>query len=175
MRIFKNIRFVAVLGVFLGGLSVGWAVAGQTPGLVTLDSMANLYDTVYFDHAAHETFTDSCATCHHHTTGEAPVSPACQGCHAAGQAAGPVACQGCHLAEPFSADALRAKEQNIHLYHRDKVGLKGAYHRSCTGCHREMGGPVGCTDCHDRSAAGDAFFHVDAGDLAPTADESAED
>jgi hypothetical protein len=34
------------------------------------------------------------------------------------------------------------------------------------GCHKEMGGPVGCEDCHARTDAGDAFFH--SGSYAPS-------
>ncbi len=34
-----------------------------------------------------------------------------------------------------------------------KPGLKGAYHRQCMNCHREMGeGPMGCEDCHRKRA-----------------------
>jgi len=32
-----------------------------------------------------------------------------------------------------------------------KPGLKGAYHRQCMNCHREMdAGPMGCEDCHPK-------------------------
>ncbi len=31
----------------------------------------------------------------------------------------------------------------------NQPGLKGAYHRQCMNCHRQMGGgPLGCEDCH---------------------------
>jgi len=156
---------VAVIGLVLAWLPSGSARAGEGPDLVTLDSLASLYEGVVFDHAMHESLADGCATCHHHTTGEAPQAQGCQGCHAAGQPAATVACQGCHLAEPFSAQALRTKDENTHLYHADKVGLKAAYHLSCMSCHKEMDGPVGCEDCHGRTDAGDAFYH--AGAYAP--------
>jgi len=33
------------------------------------------------------------------------------------------------------------------------IGLKGAYHGLCIGCHKESeSGPVGCTDCHAKKA-----------------------
>jgi len=33
----------------------------------------------------------------------------------------------------------------------DRPGLKGAYHRQCMNCHREMGsGPMGCEECHPK-------------------------
>ncbi|MBM4372816.1 MAG: cytochrome c3 family protein, partial [Deltaproteobacteria bacterium] len=38
----------------------------------------------------------------------------------------------------------------------DRPGLKGAYHRQCMNCHREMGsGPMGCEDCHAKLPVGD--------------------
>ena len=165
MLAIRNCLLIAAIALALAWLPAGAARAGDGPDLVTLDSMASLYQGVTFDHASHEALADGCATCHHHTTGSAPLSTACQGCHAAGQPTATVACQGCHQAEPFSAAALRAKDQDIHLYHTDKVGLKAAYHLACMGCHKEMGGPVGCQDCHARTDAGDAFYH--AGAYAP--------
>ena len=165
MQVTRNCLLVALVALALAWLPVGPARAGEGPDQVTLDSLAALYQGVDFDHAAHEGMAEGCATCHHHTTGAAPLNPACQGCHEAGQQAASVACRDCHLAEPFSAEALRAKDENIHLFHTDKVGLKAAYHLACMGCHKEMGGPVGCQDCHARTDAGDAFFH--AGAYAP--------
>jgi hypothetical protein len=36
-------------------------------------------------------------------------------------------------------------------------GLRGAYHRQCMNCHREMGsGPLGCEECHKKRPAGAA-------------------
>ena len=33
----------------------------------------------------------------------------------------------------------------------DKPGLKGAYHRQCMNCHRQMdSGPLGCQECHKK-------------------------
>ena len=39
-----------------------------------------------------------------------------------------------------------------------RPGLKGAYHRQCMNCHRQLGsGPLGCVDCHkQRSDKDDA-------------------
>jgi hypothetical protein len=42
------------------------------------------------------------------------------------------------------------------------LGLKGAYHLNCTGCHTKMGGPTGCLDCHPRTKKGDAFYSARA-------------
>ena len=55
----------------------------------------------------------------HHHTSDAERFPPCRECHGM----------------PFKT--------------MDRPGLKGAYHRQCMNCHREMeSGPLGCTDCH---------------------------
>jgi hypothetical protein len=165
VMLIRKCLLVAVTGITLAFLPAGIVLAGEGPDQVTLDSLASLYEAVAFDHAMHEAVADDCATCHHHTTGDTPQPQECQGCHYAGQEAATVSCRDCHLAEPFSAQVLRDKDQNVQLYHTDQVGLKAAYHLSCMGCHKEMGGPVGCEDCHARTDAGDAFFH--SGSYAP--------
>jgi hypothetical protein len=51
-----------------------------------------------------------------------------------------LACSECHGA-PFDPTDL------------NKPGLKGAYHRQCIGCHKDVGsGPTGCTDCHAKKS-----------------------
>ena len=145
-----------------------WAADG--PGTVELSSLANHYSAVTFDHAMH-TGVASCAECHHHTTGLAPTDPNCARCHEAGAKAKSVACKDCHSDKPFSAENLKKVQENSKLYHKDRLGLKGAYHRRCLGCHTDMGGPTGCQDCHTRSDKGDAFFN--SGKYAPAPSASA--
>lgn len=139
--------------------------AGEGPGTVELGSLANYYSAVTFDHAMHTGVAASCAECHHHTTGAAPIDPNCARCHKAGDKTSGVACKDCHSDKPFSAEYLKKLEENPQLYHRGKPGLKGAYHRKCLGCHTTMGGPTGCQDCHTRNDKGDALFH--SGKYAP--------
>jgi hypothetical protein len=155
---------VAVTLTLIG--TVSWADP-KVPDAVQLNSLSQLYAGVEFDHAMHVSLADGCATCHHHTTGSAPLKQECTHCHAAtGQMSAKVACGACHGRETFSAQYLREKDQDAPRYHTDKLALKGAYHQSCTGCHQDMGGPTGCQDCHARNEAGDAFYH--AGNFAPT-------
>lgn len=150
--------------LFLGGISMFWAPVTVTadnsgPANVELDSLADLYRPVEFNHAMHVELVDSqCAKCHHQTTGAAPLEPRCQECHKGGKASAVVACRDCHPVLRFSAEYLAELAANPQLYHLDKPGLKGAYHRNCLGCHLENGGPAGCQDCHPRTPAGDAFF-----------------
>jgi hypothetical protein len=145
--------------------TVGWAVP-DAPDSVQLDSLSRYFAGVEFDHAMHNSFAEDCATCHHHTTGSAPLKQECALCHSAGHEAADISCNACHVQETFSAEYLREKSLDINRYHTDKLGLKGAYHQACMGCHQEMGGPLGCEECHDRNQQGDAFYH--AGIFAPT-------
>jgi hypothetical protein len=139
------------------------AQATTMPDSIDLNSLENLYEQVKFNHAGHIALVKDCGECHHHTTGALVQDANCVRCHKNSGASEVVACKGCHLAEPFSAAALR--EKNKKAYHQDRPGLKGAYHQSCTGCHKKMSGPTGCQDCHLRKKKGDAFFS--AGTYAP--------
>lgn len=144
--------------------------AENPPDSITLDSIAKLYEGVVFDHAMHVGVADSCATCHHHGTGAPVQDENCARCHSGSEKKAIVACQECHSSQPFSAASVNLKEKDIKRYHRDKPGLKGAYHQNCLGCHEEMGGPTGCEDCHPRTDAGNAFFN--AGPYAPKGGKS---
>ncbi len=94
------------------------------PSIVILDALEHLYEPVRFDHEAHARmvrFDAGCATCHHFTPPNSE-HPACKGCHPAD------------------------------IPHEDiaQPGLKGAYHRSCLGCHREWDVDTACEICHAR-------------------------
>lgn len=142
------------------------AVAGDGPDEVIIDSLAQLYEPVYFDHAMHEEVTDgNCATCHHHTLGTEIDDENCMRCHAESAGADEVSCQGCHESKRFEAEYLNKLSADNTLYHRDRLGLKAAYHNRCMNCHEEMGVANGCQDCHARTDTGDKFFH--AGSYSP--------
>jgi hypothetical protein len=155
--------------VALAGLVLVGGAAAQNP-VMQLDAIQQYYAGVTFDHQAHVDYAGNCASCHHHTTGEAPLDPSCLNCHDGGTRSNTaaVACQDCHLAEPYSASQLRTKQENVYTYHNDKPGLKAAYHRGCLGCHAEMGAPTGCQDCHLRTEAGDSLYRTGAHLPAPT-------
>lgn len=97
-----------------------------TPETITLDSLSTRYGPVEFSHGQHAKIAGTCAKCHHHSPKGS--TPACGECH-----------------------------ESIIIYHPNTakrepdLGLKGAYHRQCMGCHEKMGsGPLGCTDCHEK-------------------------
>ena len=92
------------------------------PETFTLSSLEKIYQPVVFSHAMHTEMAEECASCHHHSP--AGQTPACGKCHG----------------EPFDP-------QNLNM-----PGLKGAYHLQCMTCHRDVGAPVGCTECHAKKA-----------------------
>lgn len=162
----KRKTFLSVVALL--GLSCALPYQGLAdgPDTVELDSLANLYEAVSFDHAMHVDLTEgNCAKCHHHTTGTPPTEANCLRCHKNSGEADVVACRDCHAEKRFEVKYLADLEANHTLYHVDKPGLKGAYHQNCMGCHTEMGAPTGCQDCHSRNDEGDKFFS--AGKYAP--------
>ena len=147
------------------------ALAGDGPDDVEIDSIAQLFGPVYFDHAMHEEIVEGiCAVCHHHTLGTRIEDENCMRCHAESGATDEISCQGCHSDKRFDAEYLNEIDADNTLYHRDKVGLKAAYHLRCMNCHQEMGAATGCQDCHTRTEAGDKFFH--AGNYTPPKSEN---
>ncbi len=142
--------------------------AMDAPEIIEIDALADLYESVEFNHELHVGVAEDCSGCHHHTTGTGTVDTYCAKCHDNFEEQDTVACHDCHLADPFSAEAINKKSEKDH-YHVDVNGLKGAYHQNCLGCHQEMDGPSGCQDCHARTEVGDAFYH--SGKFAPKPDE----
>lgn len=147
-------------------IATGNCQAMDGPDSIELNTLAELYEPVLFDHAMHvEATGENCAECHHHTTGMPATDNNCARCHDNSEGAEEVTCQGCHSSQRFEADYLRTMEENNMLYHTDKIGLKAAYHLKCMTCHQEMDAPNGCQDCHVRNKNGDKFFH--SGRYAP--------
>ena len=159
--------FASGLGMLLLSaiLVVNCYAMDSYPEEINIDTLAELYEGVVFDHGLHVMMTEGCAACHHHTTGTPVLDPACAKCHANEEPLATVACQDCHSREPVTAGSVREAKPD-YLYHDDKPDLKGAYHLSCVGCHQEMGAPVGCVDCHAKTEAGHKFYR--SGQFAPT-------
>ncbi len=137
---------VAVLLLEGGGVrETASAASGKAgmPGVRVLDSLADRYDPVRFDHDMHTFIAERCGDCHH----EHPVeAQRCRDCH--------------------SMDSSLFKESVVNTFlscrtchgkydpaNPDLPGLKVAYHRQCFKCHGGMGDigkdPRGCTQqCH---------------------------
>jgi len=157
--------------IFLGAaLACGTATAApapvpagpSAPESVVIGSLSSLYMPVEFDHSMHVDQIEDCAACHHHTTGAPVAGSSCATCHPGKGQAKTVSCKECHQADPFTAAFLEEKEGARNLFHVDKPGLKGAYHLGCLGCHKEMGGPTGCRECHPLTLRGEEFYRLDA-------------
>jgi hypothetical protein len=103
------------------------AVETDAPtGVIVLRSLSLHYGPVEFDHGLHVSmcgFGHGCADCHHDTA-------------RAGHEPGEVlACRVCH---PPNADDDGAAV----------LGLRGAYHRQCLGCHKDWAHENACGYCH---------------------------
>lgn len=162
MHAVKRQMIIAVTGILLL-LATSVCFGEGIPDRITINKIQKYYAPVNFNHAAHINNLKDCGLCHHHTTGAQVSDPNCARCHKNSGAQATVSCKGCHAAEPFSPEQLK-KESNQQppFYHLDKPGLKAAYHLNCLGCHKKMGGPEGCQDCHKRNDSGDAIFRSGA-------------
>jgi hypothetical protein len=114
---------IVLVSIFL---FIALAYPTDTPETLTLDILTKQYGPVEFPHGYHAEMAGDCTSCHHHSAEGS--TPACGECHEA-----------------------------ITVYHysgvqgEPSIGLKGAYHLQCMGCHQEMeSGPLGCTDCHEK-------------------------
>jgi hypothetical protein len=107
-------------------LFIALAYPTDIPKTIQLDSLSKIYKPVEFSHRYHADMVGDCASCHHHSAKGS--TPACGECH-----------------EPINVYRYSTKGEI-------GIGLKGAYHLKCMGCHKDMGsGPVGCTDCHEKA------------------------
>lgn len=158
-RKIRNI-FLATVALCLASSGMLMAQSEDAPGEVLIDSMTYLYEPVQFDHNAHVDMVEGdCTRCHHQATGMQPSNSQCLPCHANSGPSDEVACPGCHAADRYSAEVVKAIAGDGTRYHTDHLGLKGAYHQLCRGCHAEEGAPTGCTDCHARTDEGNRVFH----------------
>jgi len=129
------------------------APAGELPKVLTLGSLAKVYEPVRFDHAAHVSMVGGCADCHHQ--------------HRSMQVQ---ACRDCHRFDPaqfrknLMVDRLLPCRDCHDPVERPGAGgvpsLKAAYHRACLKCHWGEVGSAGknlenCTEmCHTPKAPG---------------------
>lgn len=161
MPFYKSLALFAIL-VSMSASNPISASCQSVPDSITLNQSGKLYQPFAFNHAKHIEQIKECADCHHHTAGTLNQDANCIRCHKNSSATSVVACKGCHSPAPFSPETLADKAAHPQRIHLDKMGLKGAMHQSCMGCHQKMGkGPVGCQDCHKRSAEGNALYSAE--------------
>ncbi len=122
-----------------------------------LNSRSEDYEPVPFAHRIHDEWTGGdCGVCHHryamsegdrvgedikslHASIEVQLGGPCAACHDDMAANPPQACGLCHAGPNEADDPAR-------------LGLKGAYHRQCIGCHERQlqpaPAPTECSSCH---------------------------
>lgn len=115
------------------------------------------YEPVIFSHRSHDVDTGSdCSVCHHrmsddesdrvgmdlktmHDEIEVRIGGACSTCHEDMEEKEMQKCSACHIASNEPDNPSR-------------IGLKGAYHRQCIGCHARQpasaNAPTDCSSCH---------------------------
>ena len=141
-------RFLAVM-VILGIASFLWAVnLDAQPDDISLDDnevfASRSRPAVEFPHMQHIDAEIECSDCHHRFKGgenvvdEGELEEDAEG----------IKCSSCHKSEAgfrFKPDLDTTKRN-----------LQQAYHRMCTGCHRQVSkdkkksGPVTCGECHPK-------------------------
>jgi hypothetical protein len=118
---FKFTIFYVLMLMVAGIFFLQNLAGGDNSTAIEINIISKLWGPVKFTHDAHTGFAESCASCHHHSKeGETP------------------ACSECHSAAPKI-------ENNLEV-----PGLKGAFHRQCMDCHRDIGGPMKCSECHEK-------------------------
>ncbi len=122
-----------------------------------LNANSDDYEPVAFAHRIHDNLTGGdCGVCHHryawdeddrvgesikaiHDMIEVPLGGPCSACHDDLADRPPQSCKRCHAGPNEVDDPAR-------------LGLKGAYHRQCIGCHEQhmepAPAPTECSSCH---------------------------
>lgn len=111
-----------VLMFFASGEKDRQPTAEGPTGVIMLDSISLHYGPVSFDHGLHMRMSDfekGCASCHHDISPEGRV----------------LSCRVCHSPTVAHEDG-------------PLLGLRGAYHRQCLGCHRDWSHENACGFCH---------------------------
>lgn len=134
--------FVIFIGIFIAA-SLVTGISAKA-GVYKLDSIADKYAGVKFDHEKHSKLAGNCGACHHQHGNSASLP--CKECHSLTPENFRnsvnnmfMACKNCHSVTDPANPGM--------------PGLKVAYHRTCMQCHRGMGNvgtdPKGCTEmCH---------------------------
>jgi len=123
-----------------------------------LNERTDFYEPVKFTHRTHDVVTQgNCGVCHHRFSfdEEDRVGMDIEAFHVENldERIDGIACGACHDMNEITIQ----KCSSCHLFANedddpDRLGLKGAYHRQCIGCHEDQAqavfAPVDCTGCH---------------------------
>ncbi len=142
-----------------------------------LNARTDFYEPARFTHISHDEWTGGdCSVCHHrvsyseddrvgddlrefHAAFDVKIGGACAQCHDM-ESLTIQRCSACH-GDPTESDAP------------SRVGLKGAYHRQCIGCHESAQvtapAPTDCVGCHHPRTPNHATL-LDGAELASAVD-----
>jgi cytochrome c-type biogenesis protein CcmH/NrfF len=116
------------------------------------DVLGDQFQPVKFRHKYHAQILKDCSVCHHffeeHYNNQVVPADKCASCHQSDNfknMSRSIRCDVCHN-EDATPEVRYVKSQSGKMLLIP--GLKAAFHRSCLGCHKEMGGPSTCGDCH---------------------------
>ncbi len=122
-----------------------------------LNTRTDYYAPVRFSHRSHDNYVGgNCAVCHHRYSDDSSdrVGEGFKEMHASIEIRMGGACLTCH--EDLN-DKEFQKCGHCHVASNEpdypaRIGLKGAYHRQCIGCHQEQAAsvyaPIDCISCH---------------------------
>ncbi len=133
------------IGMLFLVAGINAAEEGSVPDVITMKNEKafpqHRMGIVDFDHKTHaEDYGIGCGDCHHDENGE-PLTDLKTG----------DAVQSCY--ECHDKDGRPRRDSSMSPEEWEKEQLKyyyGAIHENCMGCHKEMGGPKTCTECHPR-------------------------
>ena len=144
-----TILTIAGIGMLFLAAGVNAEETACEPGVIEMKNeqafSQHRMGIVQFDHKTHaaakpDGYGLGCGDCHHDENGE-PLTDLKAGDTVQG-------CMECHdkpdrpRRDPAMSPEEWEKEQLKYYY--------GAIHENCMGCHKEMGGPKTCTECHPR-------------------------
>ncbi len=121
-----------------------------------LNSNVNYYEPARFTHRTHDVATEgNCAVCHHRFSfsEDDRIGISVREFHEEYDIRAVGACDSCHDMETITI----SKCSSCHWLPNEeddpnRLGLKGAYHRQCIGCHEDQPSnvfaPTDCTSCH---------------------------
>jgi len=112
-------RLILLLVLAVGLLS--GLTAQESPEMIKIDALENLFHAVNFAHGRHAemaTMSGGCAVCHHNSEDDVFMP-----------------CADCHDPDPASGTL-------------EMPSLNAAYHRNCLSCHREWANQKVCETCH---------------------------
>lgn len=142
-----------------------------------LNEKISYYEPVRFSHRSHDNYVNGdCGKCHHRVGDSSNrIGDDLREMHASIEVKIGGSCSNCHkdLTEKTFQKCGDCHESSNEADYPTRIGLKGAYHRQCIGCHREQPpttkAPVDCVSCHHPITPDHTELIKLAGNVSPQA------